>query len=147
MKHYVCYLVLILIIISCHDKNVDKKYLSIKTNVENISKQNDNEDNNKNTVIFRYKMLNLGTCKKDTIIDIFYYLINRSKKNVLIEKINGSCGCMTFNYKTSDIVPNEESVIKVRFITGSRGGFFKKLIFVYLKSERIITLYFNVRVV
>ena len=98
-------------------------------------------------IIFRNKILNIGSCQIDTIITFKYFFKNNSQRKILIKKIIGSCGCLKLNYKKENIFPHEESSIEVLFSSGSDVGYYKKDIYVYFEKNEVVTLSFFVRVI
>ncbi len=134
--------------ISCTHPAPSSLELSISPKVEYFTKKpGPYKKQAEDPVIFRSKDLNIGSLRKDTVIILSYYFRNRGKTGISIEKITGSCGCLTFDYPKTEILPNEESSILVKFAPGSIEGFFKKQIYVYLKNGKLITLSFDVSVI
>ncbi len=140
-------LLLALICFSCQNKNLSPEYISVKPRIETFTSKKPTLERKDDSVVFRSKIMNLGSCRKDTTIILSYKLLNQSKRPVLIKVINGSCGCLTFDYKKNEIFPGEESSINVTFKSGSIEGFFKKEVYVHLTTGRMVTLCFYVSVV
>ena len=125
----------------------EMEYISVKSRTEFFSKKKEIPDRKEDSVFFRSNMLNVGRCGKDSLIKLTYQLVNRSKKSILIGQVTGSCGCLSFDYDKGAIFPDEESPLTVQFRSGATGGFFKKEIYVQLKSGKRFTLWFYVNVV
>lgn len=139
--------VLILLMCSCRHENSSPGYLTVKARSVSFHAVKSQVHKKEDSVFFRAKILNLGRCPKDTTIRLAYFLVNKSKSKVRIMNVSGTCGCMNFDYKKDEILPNEEITINVNFKSGSIEGFFRKEVFVQLKPGRTITLYFYVSVV
>jgi hypothetical protein len=133
--------------ISCKNEYSAPKYISIETKVDTLQIKNIVQEGNEDSVFLTSKTVNIGSFKKDTLIIFSCNLINKSNKSIKIEKIYGSCDCLTFNFTHLAILPNEESVIKINFHTGLAEGFFKKVIFVQLTNGKITHLVFYVSII
>jgi len=133
--------------ISCKNENPVPTYISIEAKVDTLQIKNVVQEGTGDSVFLTSKTLNIGSFKKDTLTIFSCNLINKSKKSIKIEKIYGSCDCLTFNYTHLAILPNEESVIKINFHTGLAEGFFKKVIFVQLTNGKILHLSFYVSII
>jgi hypothetical protein len=99
-----CFQLLISINISCRNGNTSSGYISISPRVQSFATKNISiEKKEEYPVNFRSKMLDIGTCKKDTIVSFSYNFTNNGRRNILIEKIIGSCGCLAFDYTKTEI--------------------------------------------
>lgn len=145
---WISLLMLLSINLSCENRERSQNFVSISPKVEQYkNKSKPPKLEKKSSIIFRNKILNIGSCQIDTIITFKYFFKNNSQRKILIKKIIGSCGCLKLNYKKENIFPHEESSIEVLFSSGSDVGYYKKDIYVYFEKNEVVTLSFFVRVI
>lgn len=149
VRHSVLFylLSLVTLAVSCTHRDNTPGYISIAPRIRSFNaKEQSTTKKEPDPLVFTSGTLNIGTCKRDTDTTFSCHFINRGRERVLIERVTGSCGCLAFDYKQKDLLPGEKSSIKVKFSSGYLEGFFKKEIYICLKSGKIITLSFFVNV-
>ncbi|MBO9572525.1 MAG: DUF1573 domain-containing protein, partial [Chitinophagaceae bacterium] len=70
-----------------------------------------------------------------------FEVVNTTKKPILIENVQASCGCTTPEWSKDPIAPGASSTIKVGFNAGGEGQFTKTItIFYNTKETKVITI-------
>jgi hypothetical protein len=138
----------ITIIGACKNKNPVGKYDTIAPKVEtNILKDTSHKVQEIMPLFFENKIFYLGSVKKGSTSRFSCVFSNISSENIKLKLVEGSCGCMTFDYNKGYIQPNEKSSINVVFSSGPMTGFFKKEIYVHICTGQIIILTVKVNVI
>lgn len=79
--------------------------------------------------------------KKNTkIIKCSFPIKNIGKKNIVIKKIDVSCGCMSVEMTSKILRPQEQHVLIVKIETKNRIGFFNKTIYINSDAENSLEL-------
>lgn len=84
--------------------------------------------------------INFGEVKEGTTVSKIYKLKNTGKKRLMIEKVEGSCGCTVAEWPRYPVEPGENAEIKVNFNTLGKRGDQDKSITVTANTEPALTI-------
>ena len=86
------------------------------------------------SLVFDPPTKDLGVISKSEIQEFTVYLINRGRKPVPLDRIQGSCGCTSISYEQQPIKPGERRAIKVKFSPANFKGPVRKEIAISTKD-------------
>jgi len=92
------------------------------------------------TIQFESIEINFGEVKEGTTVSKIYKLKNTGKKRLMIEKVEGSCGCTVAEWPRYPVEPGENAEIKVNFNTLGKRGDQDKSITVTANTEPALTI-------
>jgi hypothetical protein len=92
------------------------------------------------TIQFESIEINFGEVKEGTTVNKVYKLKNTGKKRLMIEKVEGSCGCTVAEWPRYPVEPGENAEIKVNFNTLGKRGDQDKSITVTANTEPALTI-------
>lgn len=69
-----------------------------------------------------------------------FEVVNRSRKPLIIENVEASCGCTTPEWSEQQIAPGASSIIKVGFNASSEGRFQKTITIYYGDKVKGLTI-------
>lgn len=122
---YICFLPLVLL--ACENKN--KQDTQNKGDIEEAM-----DSTAMAKIEFQEKSFNFGDMMQGEIVTHTFRFKNTGDKNLIIKRIESSCGCTAAKYDKKPIPPGEESDIEVEF--NSEGRFGKQL--------KVITIFANI---
>jgi hypothetical protein len=103
--------------------SLTNRRIPIKANIkEDFSKLSEEQRNNAPKVIFENTNYNFGDIKSGEKATHDFNFKNEGKSDLIIRKIQTSCGCTAANPKSNTIKPGESSLISVVFNSTGRTG-------------------------
>lgn len=86
-----------------------------------------------------FKYINIGKLPHKNKWVFAIPIINKSKHNIFIYRIQPSCHCISVNYPKEPLIPKQTKKIylSVSFNKGKNGNFQKSL-FIYLSNKKIL---------
>lgn len=109
--------------INVNGKEDEKLKLVISADIsEDFSKLSDYERQNPPIIEFNDVNFNFDTIKTGTKISHDYKFINKGKRDLIIHKVNPSCGCTSTSLSKLTYKPGEEGVINVEFNSADKTG-------------------------
>jgi hypothetical protein len=92
------------------------------------------------SIQFETTEINFGEVKEGATVSKIYKLKNIGKKRLMIEKVEGSCGCTVAEWPRYPVEPGENAEIKVNFNTLGKRGEQDKTITVTANTEPAQTI-------
>jgi len=92
------------------------------------------------SIQFEATEINFGEVKEGAVVNKIYKLKNTGKKRLMIEKVEGSCGCTVAEWPRYPVEPGENAEIKVNFNTLGKRGEQDKTITVTANTEPVQTI-------
>lgn len=77
---------------------------------------------------------NFGNINNTDTLKTTFTCYNKSKKDIAIENIQTSCGCVVTKWQNTPIQPSDSSTIEVRFVPSKKKGIQFKSVIVYTTS-------------
>lgn len=96
------------------------------------------EDQKKNAPVIEFDKLinNFDTLQSGKTKDLAFKVMNKGKSNLIIRKVNTTCGCTLTKIKSSVIKPGDETEIKVTFNSTNKHGKTANALYVYSNDPR-----------
>ncbi|MCF8330888.1 MAG: DUF1573 domain-containing protein [Bacteroidales bacterium] len=89
------------------------------------------------SIKFDKKVHNYGTIKEEAgKVECKFTFSNEGDKDLVIKRVNPSCGCTTSDYTKGNIAPGEQGFISAIYKTKGRPGSFNKAITVYTNDPK-----------
>ncbi len=111
--------------------------ISLTANVkEDFSAMTAGEFSGSPVAVFDTNTFDFGTIQVNTMVEHDFVLTNRGKTDLMIRKVNASCGCTAVQPSKTLVAPGESTVIKVQYNTQGRSGADKKAITVITNDPR-----------
>lgn len=121
---YIIYTLLFISLLACNN-TVKKKTNKTETKVET----------KKYTVIKANKSIhNFGKIKEGEILATNFYIENTGVNNLIINKIETSCGCTAVKWNKEPLSPGKKTKIEIEFNSSGRFG----------KQYKVISIFANV---
>ena len=118
MKTIICksliFISFLVIALAC----ANQKSRENRLNIEN----KDFEKKDAGKMVFDKKIHNFGTLKVGEIVSFSFKFRNAGGSPFNIVKADKSCGCISIQYSTNTILPDESSTVEVVFDTASEWG-------------------------
>ena len=92
------------------------------------------------SIQFETTEINFGEVKEGATVSKIYKLKNIGKKRLMIEKVEGSCGCTVAEWPRYPVEPGENAEIKVNFNTLGKRGEQDKTVTVTANTEPARTI-------
>ncbi len=92
------------------------------------------------SIQFEASEISFGEIKEGTAVTKIYKLKNTGKKRLMIEKVEGSCGCTVAEWPRYPVEPGENAEIKVSFNSLGKRGAQDKTITVTANTEPAQTI-------
>jgi hypothetical protein len=111
--------------------------ISLTANVkEDFSAMTAGEFSRSPVAVFDTNTYDFGSIPVNTTVEHDFVLTNKGKNNLLVRKVNASCGCTAVQPSKTVIAQDESTVIKVQYNTQGRNGADKKAITVITNDPR-----------
>jgi hypothetical protein len=124
-----------------NNENPQGNLLSISANIEeDFTAFSERELENAAQISFNETQKDFGIVKEGDVIDHEFIFTNTGKSNLIIRKINSSCGCTTAAPKITTIKPGEQSSLSASFRTTGFTGRQSKTITVITNDPKRSTV-------
>jgi hypothetical protein len=95
---------------------------------EDFSRMSPEEKLNGPKIKFDTTVFDFGSIEQDISIDYKFKFTNIGKSDLIIRKINSTCGCTVVEPEKETLAPGESSSLKVVFNSGKRSGMQNKIV-------------------
>ena len=124
-----------------------RQKISFSANVDTVQIFNKPILDTATCFVFKQTTIDAGNIPEGDQYEFLYTFNNCSKKPLLIQQVNSSCGCVTPNWSKEPVMPGETGTIKATYNSMSRPGRFQKTLTVYFTGTTravVLTLKGNV---
>lgn len=118
-------------LVSCKEGNAASKVK--KENVVKAEKRDHNISEGAAVIKFDKQEFDFGTVNEGDIVETSFTVTNTGKSNLVITRVQPSCGCTAPEWPKEAIAPGESGVVKAKFNTSGKAN----------KQLKTLTLYTN----
>lgn len=135
MKHYLILLLLAVLILGVGCGNNKKDSLPADIVTINKSADPDNIEKKEPRIVFEKDSHDFGRVVQGEKVTYGFKFKNEGNKDLLIVKVNATCGCTVIDYPRDPIAPGAEGVLHVTFNSTAKKGLQNKKVTVMANTQ------------
>ncbi|PLW98034.1 MAG: hypothetical protein C0593_06715 [Marinilabiliales bacterium] len=135
MKHYLILLLLAVLIFGVGCGNNKKDSLPADIVTINKSADPDNIEKKEPRIVFEKDTHDFGRVVQGEKVTYGFKFKNEGNKDLLIVKVNATCGCTVIDYPRDPIAPGAEGVLHVTFNSTAKKGLQNKKVTVMANTQ------------